>query len=76
MSKYTKCFKTLESLLDIRMDKCPGQDAFLKMFAELSKFEIPEETFDPRRCIGILDELKKYMRAIDYKRAEIEFKTS
>jgi hypothetical protein len=32
MSKYTKCYKTLETILMIDIDYVPGMDDFLKLF--------------------------------------------
>lgn len=66
MSKYSNCFKTLEMLLDLRLDEVPAQDQFIVLFRKLQIFEIPEETFDPRRCMGVLGELKKFMRLKDF----------
>jgi hypothetical protein len=35
MSKYTKCFKTIEALLKIDIDGIEGYDQFLGLFFEL-----------------------------------------
>lgn len=35
MSKFTKSLKTLESILDIQIDKVPGYDEFLKLYFQL-----------------------------------------
>ena len=35
MSKYTKCYKTLETILTIDIDFVPGMDDFLKLFFQI-----------------------------------------
>lgn len=32
MSQFTKCFKTLDALLDIDIDRVPGTDDFIKLY--------------------------------------------
>lgn len=58
MSKFTNSFKTLEAILDLQFDKVPGFETFNKLFTCLQQFEMPEETFDARRCASVLDDFK------------------
>ena len=39
MSKFTKCYKTLEALLSIDIDVVPGTEAFLALFFRIQELE-------------------------------------
>ena len=60
MSKFTKCFKCIEALLNIDLEiDVDGYDEFLKLFFELQLLETTDEKkFDPRKYRGILTEFK------------------
>jgi hypothetical protein len=77
MSKYTKCFKTIEALLNIDMEEDPeGYDEFLKLFFELQLLETSEERkFDPRKYHNILNEFKHLMSPMEYGAIVKDFKT-
>ena len=67
MSKYTKCFKCVEAVLNIHIDHVEGYEQFLELFFELQLLETAEERkFDPRKYVGILAEFKHLMSARDY----------
>jgi hypothetical protein len=62
MSKFTKCFKCTEALLNIDIDHVEGYDQFLNLFFELQLLETSEERkFDPRKYHGVLAEFKHLM---------------
>jgi hypothetical protein len=77
MSKYTKCFKTIEALLNIDMEEDPeNYDEFLKLFFELQLLETSEERkFDPRKYHNILSEFKHLMSPMEYGAIVKDFKT-
>jgi hypothetical protein len=56
MSKFTKCYKALTILLDIRIDTAPEYDQFLKMYFEIAGLDDPDQkpAFDPRKTNGLL----------------------
>ena len=67
MSKFTKCFKCIEALLNIDLDHVEGYDSFLSLFFELQLLEISEERrFDPRKYNGILAEFKHLLHPSAY----------
>ncbi len=75
MSKFTKCFKCMEALLDIRIDGVEGYDEFLGLFFELQMLEISEERkFDPRKYNGILAEFKHLLSVREYNTIIKDFK--
>ena len=75
MSKFTKCFKCMEALLDIRIDSVEGYDEFLGLFFELQMLEISEERkFDPRKYNGILAEFKHLLSVREYNTIIKDFK--
>ena len=61
MNKFTKCLKTLEAILDIDIDRCPGFESFLPLFFQVIGFEQSDEQFDPRKSLDILKEFKQLM---------------
>ena len=77
MSKYTKCFKTIEALLNFDLETDPeGYDDFLKLFFELQLLETQEERkFDPRKYHGILSEFKHLMSPMEYGAICKDFRT-
>jgi hypothetical protein len=66
MAKGTNSLKTLEAILDIDIDKVPGFNSFFDLFTQLQGFELPEETFDPRRSANVLSEFKQLMRPDEF----------
>ena len=67
MSKFTKCFKCIEALLNIDIDKVEGYDQFLHLYFELQLLETSDERkFDPRKYNGILAEFKHLMSPREY----------
>lgn len=54
MAKGTNSLKTLEAILNIDIDEVPGFKQFYEMFNQVQSFELPEETFDPRRSDNVL----------------------
>ncbi len=74
MSKFTKCFKCIEALLNIDIDKVEGYDSFLQLFFELQLLETQEERkFDPRKYVGILAEFKHLMDPNEYNSIAKDF---
>ena len=68
MSKFTKCFKCIEALLNIDINNVEGYDQFLSLFFELQLLETTDERkFDPRKYNGILAEFEHLMDPIEYK---------
>lgn len=61
MAKGTNSLKTLEAILDIDIDTVAGFNVFYDMFTQVQVFELPEETFDPRRSANVLKEFQKLM---------------
>lgn len=74
MSKFTKSLKTLESILDIQIDKVPGYDEFLKLYFQLQPLQSDSEKFDPRKSNEILKEFKNLMHPNDYNQVIRDFK--
>ena len=76
MSKYTKCFKCVEALLNIDLEgDVEGYDEFVKLFFELQFLETQEERkFDPRKYHGILSEFKHLMSPHEYGAIVRDFK--
>ena len=75
MSKYTKCFKTLEAILSIDIDQVPGTDDFIKLFFQIQQLETKEEVkFDPRKYKSVLAEFQHLLSVHDYNRVCKEFK--
>jgi hypothetical protein len=68
MSKFTKCFKCMEALLNFDLETdLEGYDEFLKLFFELQLLETQEERkFDPRKYQGILGEFRHLMSPAEY----------
>ncbi len=75
MSKFTNSFKTLEAILSLDIDTVPGFDTFNKLFSQLQTFEMPDETFDSRRCASVLDDFKRFMKPRDFNLVVKEFKS-
>ena len=75
MSKFTKCYKTLEALLYIDMDDVPCQDEFLRMFFQVQELESQEDAkFDPRKYKNVLKEFQHLLSPADFNRVKKEFK--
>ncbi len=75
MSKFTKCFKCMEALLDIQIDQVEGYDQFLGLFFELQMLETSEERkFDPRKYNGVLSEFKHLLSVREYNTILKDFK--
>lgn len=66
MAKGTNSLKTLEAILDIDIDRVPGFNSFYELFTQVQGFELPEETFDPRRSANVLTEFKQLMRPDEF----------
>ena len=51
MSKYTKCYKAMCALLDIKIDFEPEFASFLKLYFEIGGLDDPDQrpAFDPRK---------------------------
>lgn len=58
MSKYTKCYKALTILLDIKIDYEPEFADFLKLYFEIGGLDDPDQrpAFDPRKTNDLLKE--------------------
>jgi hypothetical protein len=57
MSKFTKCYKTVEALLTIEIDEVPGLKDFNDLFFQLQELEnASESSFDPRKYKNVLKE--------------------
>jgi len=74
MNKFTRSQKTLETMLDIDMDRCPGFDQFLPLFFQVQGFEMGDEVFDPRKSSEVLKEFRQLMNPRDYNQICSEFK--
>jgi len=74
MSKYTKCFKCLEAILDIDIDHVPGYEHFIAYFFELQMIETsPERQFDPRKYRNILSEFEHLLAPKQYNLILLDF---
>jgi len=60
MSKYTNCYRVLQSLLTIFIDSEPEYDSFKKTFFEVSGLDEPDLSapFDPRKSHKLVDEFE------------------
>ena len=77
MSKYTKCYKTLEAILSIDIDVVPGYQDFLKLFFQIQDLENQDDScFDPRKYKDVLSEFKHLLSQKDYNGIIREFKKS
>jgi hypothetical protein len=76
MSKFTKCFKCIEALLNFDLETdVEGYDEFIKLFFELQLLETQEERkFDPRKYHGILGEFKHLMSPQEYGAVTRDFR--
>jgi hypothetical protein len=74
MSKYTKCYKSLEAMLSIDLDSAPANADFLHLFFQIQVLENGEESkFDPRKYKNVLAEFEHLLSPADYKRIVKEF---
>ena len=70
MSKYTKCYKTLEAMLTIDIDNAPDNSLFLDTFFSIQQLEAISN-FDPRMYKNVLLEFvhlldpKNYSKVVD-----------
>lgn len=69
MSKYTKCFNTLQTLLEINIDHEPEYAAFLKTFFDISGLDDPQlkAPFDPRKYHGLVSEFENLLPQKEFK---------
>eukprot|EP00357_Protocruzia_adherens_P026946 CAMPEP_0115040618 /NCGR_PEP_ID=MMETSP0216-20121206/44938_1 /TAXON_ID=223996 /ORGANISM="Protocruzia adherens, Strain Boccale" /LENGTH=639 /DNA_ID=CAMNT_0002421897 /DNA_START=94 /DNA_END=2014 /DNA_ORIENTATION=+ len=75
MSSYTKCYQTLQQLLEF--DNPQDTDDFLHYFDELKEIESREDRWDePRRYFKVDKEIEELMLAKTYKRLRREFKNN
>ena len=60
MSKYTKCFCSMQILLDISIDNEPEYDAFLKRYFEIGALDSKEgrAPIDPRKSSLLIKEFE------------------
>jgi len=74
MSKYTKCYKSLEAILTIDLDTAPANADFLNLFFQIQVLENGEESkFDPRKYKNVLAEFEHLLSPGDFKRIVKEF---
>lgn len=70
MSKFTKCYKTLEAMLTIDIDNAPDNSLFLDSFFSIQQLEAISN-FDPRMYKNVLLEFvhlldpKNYAKVVD-----------
>lgn len=77
MSKFTKCFKTVEAILNIDIDLVPNTEDFQKLFFQIQDLESKEDMkFDPRKYKHVLAEFQHLLSPADYSRIIKEFKHS
>jgi hypothetical protein len=77
MSKYTKCYKTLEAILTIDIDFVPCSDMFLSLFFQIQELESKEDAkFDPRKYKNVLSEFEHLLSEHDFNRIKKEFRHS
>jgi ankyrin repeat protein len=75
MSKFTKCFKTVEALLTIDIDLVSNTEDFQKLFFSIQDLENKEDMkFDPRKYKHVLAEFQHLLSPADYNRIIKEFK--
>tara|TARA_B110000503_G_C6825707_1_gene280702 strand:- start:260 stop:526 length:267 start_codon:yes stop_codon:yes gene_type:complete len=75
MSKYTKCYKTLEAVLSIDIDTAPCTDDFIHLFFQIQQLESKEDAkFDPRKYKSVLSEFQHLLSVADYAKIRKEFK--
>jgi len=60
MNKFTKCFKTLQTMLEISIDHEPEYQSFLKMFFEVTGLDDPQllSPFDPRKYHDLVNQFQ------------------
>ena len=60
MSKYTNCYRALQSILSISIDSEPEYESFRKTFFDVSGLDEPDlhAPFDPRKTHRLLDEFE------------------
>ena len=75
MSKFTKCFRTLQSLLTINIDHEPDYDSFLKLFFDVSGLDDPynKSPFDPRKYHDLVSELEHVLSPKEFKQIAKNF---
>jgi hypothetical protein len=76
MSKFTKCFKTLSLLLDIKIGNEPEYDAFLKMYFEIAGLDDPDmkPAFDPRKTNNLISEFEHLLLPKEFKTIQKNFR--
>ena len=76
MNKYTKCFNTLKSLLEINLNQEPEYAAFLKTFFDIAGLDDPQlrAPFDPRKYAGLLTEFEHFVSPNEFKQICKNFK--
>jgi ankyrin repeat protein len=77
MSKFTKCYKTLSLLLNIKIDDAPEYADFLKMYFEIGGLDDPDQrpAFDPRKTHDLIDEFEHLLLPKEFKHIKKNFKT-
>ena len=76
MSKFTKCFKTLDAMLNIDLENAPDFNNFIGLFFQIQDLEnAAEQKFDPRKYKNVLSEFEHLLSPKDYNRVKKEFKT-
>jgi hypothetical protein len=76
MSKFTKCYKALTTLLDIKIDFEPEYEAFLKMYFEIGGLDNPDmrPEFDPRKTTDLLQEFQHLLEPKEFYQTSKNFK--
>ena len=79
MSKFTSCYRALQVLITIDIDKEPDYEKFLNLYQELSvlganKGDTSTTTFDPRKSQNLVGEFEHLLNPQEFKSVTKEFK--
>ena len=75
MSKYTKCYKTLEAMLNLDLEQAPDNALFLGDYFKIQELE-GTSNFDPRMYKNVLKEFKHLLDPLNYSKVVESFKHS
>ena len=76
MSKYTKCYRCVQGLLDIDITHEPGYETFLKKYFEIGSLDSPDgrTPFDPRKSSLVIKDFEHLLEPTEYKNIVKDFK--
>lgn len=76
MSKYTNCYRVLQSILSIGINSEPEYDSFKRTFFDVSGLDEPDlhAPFDPRKTHRLLDEFEHLLSQKVFGQISRDFK--